>query len=130
MTLCYLSYGITSKMPLTTNYRRGEIVLVKLVFASETGSKRRPVLLLSSDEYMEGRQEAIVSAITSNSRRLLPGDYMMNDWEEAGLIFPSVNTGIVRTIKQNMIERKMGVVSQRDLIEIESNLNQILELNS
>lgn len=117
-------------MPLTTNYRRGEIVLVKLVFASETGSKRRPVLLLSSDEYMEGRQEAIVSAITSNSRRLLPGDYMMNDWEEAGLIFPSVNTGIVRTIKQNMIERKMGVVSQRDLIEIESNLNQILELNS
>jgi mRNA interferase MazF len=117
-------------MLLTTDYRRGEIVLVKFVSASETGSKRRPVLLLSSDEYMEGRQEAIVSAITSNSRRLLPGDYLMNDWEEAGLIFTSVNTGIVRTIKQNMIERKMGVVSQRDLIEIESNLNQILELNS
>ena len=130
MTLCCLTYGITSKMLLTTDYRRGEIVLVKFVSASETGSKRRPVLLLSSDEYMEGRQEAIVSAITSNSRRLLPGDYLMNDWEEAGLIFTSVNTGIVRTIKQNMIERKMGVVSQRDLIEIESNLNQILELNS
>jgi mRNA interferase MazF len=117
-------------MLLTTDYRRGDIVLVKFVFASETGSKRRPVLLLSSEEYMEGRQEVIVSAITSNTRRLLPGDHLMDDWEEAGLIFPSVNTGIVRTIKQSMIERKMGVVSQRDLAEIEANLTQILELNS
>ena len=117
-------------MLLTTGYRRGDIVLVKFVFASETGSKRRPVLLLSSDEYMEGRQEAVVSAITSNTRRLLPGDHLMNDWEEAGLIFPSVTAGIIRTIQQSMIERKMGVVSPRDLSEIESNLTQILELNS
>jgi len=117
-------------MLLTTGYRRGDIVLVKFVFASETGSKRRPVLLLSSDEYIQGRQEAVVSAITSNTRRLLPGDHLMNDWEEAGLIFPSVTTGIIRTIKQSMIERKMGVVSPRDLSEIESNLTQILELNS
>jgi len=29
-----------------------------------------------------------------------------------------------------MIERKMGVVSPRDLSEIESNLTQILELNN
>jgi mRNA interferase MazF len=116
-------------MLLTTDYRRGDIVLVKFVFASETGSKRRPVLLLSSEEYMEVRQEVIVSAITSNTRRLLPGDHLMDDWEEAGLIFPSVTTGIIRTIKQSMIERKMGVVSPRDLTEIESNLNQILELN-
>ncbi len=114
----------------TTGYRRGDIVLVNFVFASETGSKRRPVLVLSSDEYMEGRQEAIVSAITSNTRRLLPGDHLMYDWEEAGLIFPSVTTGIIRTIKQSMIERKMGAVSSRDLREIASNLTQILELNS
>ena len=117
-------------MLLTTGYRRGDIVLVKFVFASETGSKRRPVLLLSSDEYMEGRHEVIVSAITSNTRRLLPGDHLMNDWEEAGLIFPSVTTGILRTIKQSMIERKMGVISLRDLAQIGSNLTRILELNN
>ena len=64
-------------MLLTTDYRRVDIVLVNFVFAKETGSKRRPVLLLSSDEYMEGRQEAVVSAITSNTRRILTGDYLM-----------------------------------------------------
>ncbi|MBL16850.1 MAG: hypothetical protein CL767_06635 [Chloroflexi bacterium] len=69
------------------------------------------MLLLSSDEYMQGRQEAVVCAITSNTCRLLPGDHLMNDWEEAGLVFPSVTTGIIRTIKQSMIERKIGLVS-------------------
>ena len=117
-------------MLLTTDYRRGDIVLVNFVFAEETGSKRRPVLLLSSDEYMEGRQEAVVSAITSNTRRILTGDYLMVDWEDSGLIFPSIVTGVLRTIKQSMIERKMGEISPRDLAEIESNLTQILELNS
>ena len=117
-------------MLLTTDYRRGDIVLVNFVFSEETGSKRRLVLLLSSEQYMEGRQEVIVSAITSNTRRLLVGDHLMIDWEAAGLLFPSVTTGIVRTIKQSMIERKMGEVSPRDLAEIESNLTQILELTS
>lgn len=107
-----------------------DIVLVNFVFAEETGSKRRPVLLLSPDEYMEGRQEAVVSAITSNTRRILTGDYLMVGWEDSGLIFPSVVTGILRTIKQSMIERKMGEISPRDLAEIESNLTKILELNS
>ena len=117
-------------MLLTTGYKRGDIVLVNFLFSDETASKRRPVLLLSSERYVEGRQEVIIAAITSNTRRLLEGDYLMTDWEEAGLLFPSVTTGIVRTIKQNMVERKMGVVSQRDLSEIEFNLSQILELNS
>jgi mRNA-degrading endonuclease toxin of MazEF toxin-antitoxin module len=87
-------------------------------------------LFLSSDEYTEGRQEAVVSAITSNTRRILTGDYLMVDWEDSGLILPSIVTGVLRTIKQSMIERKMGEISPRDLAEIESNLTQILELNS
>jgi len=79
---------------------------------------------------MEGRQEAAVSAITSKTRRILTGDYLMVGREDSGLIFPSVVTGILRTIKQSVIERKMGEISPRDLAEIESNLTQILELNS
>ena len=116
-------------MQSTTGYSRGDVVLVQFVYSEETGSKRRPVLLLSSDRYMRGRQEVVVSAITSNTRRLLTGDHLMFDWEEAGLLFPSVTTGVLRTIKQSMIERKMGFVSQRDLTEIETNLIQILALN-
>ena len=75
-------------MLLTTEYKRGDIVLVNFVFAEEIGSKRRPVLTLSSNCYMEERQDVIVSAITSNTLRLLVGDHLMFDWEAADLLFP------------------------------------------
>ena len=105
--------------------------MVNFVFAQETGSKRRPVLLLSSDQYksMDGRQEAVVSAITSNTRPILTGDYLMVDWEDSGLICPSVATDNLRTIKQSTIERKIRDISQCDLTGIESNLTHLLELN-
>ena len=79
---------------------------------------------------MEGRQEAVVSVITINTRWILTGDYLMVDWEDSGLVFQSVATDILRTIKQSMIERKIQDIPPCDLVEIESNLTQILELNS
>ena len=79
---------------------------------------------------MEGRQEAVVSAITINTRWILTGDYLMVDGENSGLVFPSVATDILSTIKQSMIERKIQDIPPCDLAGIESNLTQILELNS
>ena len=79
---------------------------------------------------MEGRQVAVVLPITINTRRIRTGDYLMVDWENSGLVFPSVATDILSTIKQSMIERKIQDIPPCDLAEIESNLTQILELNS
>ena len=107
---------------------RRDVVLVNFLFSEETGSKRRPVLVLSSPEYHQGRQEAVVAAVTSNTRRILPGDHFMDDWEEAGLPLPSVVTGIIRTIKQGMIDRQLGRVSDKDMAGIEVNLRSALGL--
>ena len=75
-------------------FSRQDVVLADFLFSEETGSKRRPVLVLSSPEYHRGRQEAVVATITSNTRRILPGDHLMDDWEHAGLLLPSVFTGM------------------------------------
>ena len=82
-----------------TSYDQGDIVLVRFVFTEETGAKRRPAVIVSTSDYQDGRQEAIMAAITSNVDRLLIGDHLIADWQEAGLLFPSVATGIIRTIK-------------------------------
>ena len=115
-------------MPPTTSYRHGDNVLVSLLFTNEAGRKRRPVLVLSTPAYHEGRQEVVVSAITGNTSRVLVGDYLMADWLNSGLMFPSVVTGIIRTIKQSMIERRIGSVSDRDMTAVEGNLQLILGL--
>ena len=86
-----------------TTYKRGDIVLVKFVVADEKGVKQRPGLLVSSDRYHRSRREAILAAITSQMGRSLVGDHRLTEWKAAGLPLPSTVTGIIRTIKQDMI---------------------------
>ena len=111
-----------------TRYSRGDVVLVSFVFSDETGERRRPSVIVSSDAYHKSRQEAIIAAITSRTDRILAGDHLINDWQGAGLLFPSVATGIIRTIKQGMIARKLGVMPGDDMEAIDDNLRAALGL--
>lgn len=90
-------------------------MLVDFILSDETGIKRRPALIVSSDTYHQGHQEVIIAAITSRSDRVLAGDYLITKWKEAGLLFPSVATGIIGTIKQSMITKRLGVVVREDM---------------
>ena len=116
-------------MPSTTAYSRGDVVLVDFVFTEGAGVRRRPALVLSSETYHRGRQEAIVAAITSNTGRLLVGDYLIADWQAAGLLFPSVATGIIRTIKQWAIIRKLGNTVPSDMEGIQASVRLSLDLH-
>ena len=113
-----------------TGYRRRDVVLVGFVFSDETGEKRRPALVVSSDAYQLSRQEAIIVAITSNVERRLAGDHLIAEWKAAGLLFPSVATGIIRTIEQSMIAKKLGTIPRFDMRAVENNLREILELKN
>ena len=114
--------------PNTTGYSRGDVVLVNFDYSDETGTKRRPVLLLRTEVYHSGRQEAIVAAITCNTRRILTGDTRVAQWEEAGLLFPSVVTGILRTNKQEMVASKLGSLFLGDLDLVEGEVSHTLGL--
>ena len=111
-----------------TDYKRGDVVLVNFVFSDESGVKRRPALVVSTDRYQKRRQEAIVAAITSNVERLLLGDHRVRDWRQAGLLYPSVVTGVLRTVKRDMINRSLGSLSASDLRAVEGRLRDVLEL--
>lgn len=111
-----------------TTYSRGDIVLVKFVFADEKGVKQRPGLLVSSARYHRSRREAILAAITSQVSRSLVGDYRVIQWKESGLPLPSTVTGIIRTIKQDMIIRKIGELPAAELTAVEEQLRLSLGL--
>ena len=111
-----------------TVYNRGDVVLVGFVFSDESAKKLRPVVVISSAAYNRSRQEIIVAAITSNIRRRLFGDHLIAGWKAAGLLFPSLVTGIFRTIKQTMIERKVGTMPKPEMQAIDLKLRQSLGL--
>ena len=111
-----------------TTYRRGDVVLVGFAFSDESGKKLRPAAVISTPAYHRGRQEVVVAAITSNVERRLTGDHLLADWERAGLLFPSLLTGIIRTMKRTMIERKLGALRKPDLVAFDRGLRRILGL--
>jgi mRNA interferase MazF len=111
-----------------TVYNRGDVVLVGFVFSDESAKKLRPAVVISSAAYNRSRQEVIVAAITSNIRRRLFGDHLIAEWKAAGLLFPSLATGIFRTIKQTMIDRKVGTMAKSEMQAIDRKLRQSLGL--
>lgn len=111
-----------------TAHSRGDVVLVGFVFAEGSGKKFRPAVVISSPAYHRARQEVVVVAITSNVKRRLFGDHLLIDWKVAGLFFPSVATGILRTIKRAMIDRKLGSLAEADLEAVDRQLRRSLGL--
>ena len=106
------------------------MVLVGFQFADESGLKYRPAVVLSSRACHRNRQEVIVAAVTSNVRRSFFGDYLLAGWKESGLLLPSIVTGILRTIKVQMIHRRLGSVPASELAAVDENLCKILGLRA
>ena len=111
-----------------TAYNRGDVVPVGFIFSDESGKKLRPAVVVSSAAYNRSRQEIVIAAITSNVRRRLFGDHLLADWKGAGLLFPSLVTGIFRTIKRTMVGRKLGAMPKREMEAIDLKLRQSLGL--
>ncbi len=111
-----------------TAYNRSDVVLVSFVFSDESGKKVRPAVVISSAAYSRSRQEVVIAAITSNIRRRLFGDHLIADWEGAGLLFPSLVTGIFRTVKRTMVDRKLGTMPKPDMEAIDLKLRHSLGL--
>lgn len=111
-----------------TSYKQRDIVLVDFGFSEETGSKKRPALIISGEDYHQSRHEVIVMAITSNIKRALVGDTRIDEWKTAGLLYPSLVAGIIRTIKYTMVVRKLGVLAQRDFQKVRNSIEKAMDL--
>lgn len=107
-------------------YKYGDIVIVEFPYSESNLTKKRPALIISSNNYNNKRKEILIAAITSNIKRVLYGDTKIENWQEAGLKFSSLVTGIVQTVRQSMINRKLGVFSKKDMQNVESNLKKIV----
>ncbi len=102
-------------MPNMTTYNFGDIILVPFPFTDQTTSKKRPAVVVSSDKYNEGRPDLIIMAITSRLHQVNRlGEKMVDDWQSAGLLKPSVFKPILATIENTLILRKLGSLKTED----------------
>ena len=110
--------------------RRGDVVLVPFPFTERKASKKRPALVVSSNEYNDGCPDLIVAQITGRvdvPRR--PGDYRVQDGRETGLLRPSLVRARLTTLNRGVILRRLGRMPGGDMVSVDRALRSALHLS-
>lgn len=103
-------------MATSSRFSFGDVVLVPFPFTDQSGTKKRPAVVVSSHGYNASRRDIVIMAITSQVRTPLSfGEAMVGDWQGAGLIKESVLKPVFTTIEQGLVLRVMGHLSAADI---------------
>ncbi len=110
-----------------TSYNSGDVILVDIAFSGAVGYKRRPAVVISNDRFNTAGIKLVVAAITGNvSPPFRPGDTLLSDWKEAGLLKPSAVRGVLATVDKSDIARKLGTLSANDYSRVGQGIADIL----
>ncbi len=103
------------------NYRFGEIVLLKFPFVEQQEAKRRPALVLLDS----GDADILAARITSQDV-YTEYDVVLDDWRQSGLLIPSVvRLHKMATLEKRLVERRLGVLTQKEMLNVQAKLQQI-----
>jgi mRNA interferase MazF len=105
------------------DFKFGDVVLLLFPFTDSNTTKKRPAMVILDTE----DEDVIVTRITSkiNTSQY---DCEIKDWENAGLLFPStIRLHKIATIEKQIIERKLGKIQNKDLINASNIIKELLK---
>jgi mRNA interferase MazF len=111
-----------------TMYNQGDILLIPIPFSDLTSSKKRPVLVLSNNDYNKKTEDIIVAAVTSN---IISKDYNIlisnKDMQEGNLHVNScVRVDKIYTLSQSIVIKKFGTVRPEVINNIKEKLGKLI----
>lgn len=110
-------------------FQRGDIVLVPFPFSDLSTTKVRPAIVVSSSLYHTTEPDLILAAITSKvATAMEPLDYVLNDWQAAGLRYPSALKPVLFTLDPARVLYCLGALTSSDLAQVNQRLRLALEL--
>lgn len=112
----------------TTTYSRADVVLVEFPFTDLSGRMKRPAVVVSDDAFNQVSQDVIVAQITTRVNANRFGDHVINHWQQAGLLAPSVARAKLATLATSKITRTLGQMPKADMTFIDGNIRTVLGL--
>lgn len=112
-----------------TKCKQRDIVLVPFSYSDLSGSKQRPVLIVSNDEYNQRFQDVLVCVITSNLRKDAYSIVLENSDLEVGVLPESslIKAHKLFTIHQDKIVRKYSVVKDDCFEKVAEKIKHLIE---
>lgn len=104
---------------------QGDIVLIPIPFSDLTTQKRRPVLVLSNNDYNQRYKDVIVAAITSN---VAEREYQIiitnKDMAEGELkVTSAVRADKIYTLSQSIVVKKFGKLQPAVLLNVKKEID-------
>ena len=113
--------------------KRGDIVILDVLFSDRTGSKVRPALIVQDDDLNERLTDTIIALITSSRRRStgaasqLPVDPATPEGQQSGLrILSVVQCENLVTVDKSFILGTIGHLSDSTMLQIDQCLKAAL----
>lgn len=114
-------------MPSMTGFEFGDIVLVPFPFTDQSAAKKRPAVVISSAAYQRERPDIIIMAVTSQVKSAQTlGEVVIKDWQDAGLLKPSVIKPVIATIEKPLVISALGRLKNDDQAALRSAIGKIV----
>lgn len=112
-----------------TPYRQGEIVLIPFPFTDLSTKKKRPVLVLSNEEYNKRTEDFIVCGITSNIKDIEFSVLIESkDLESGFLPKPSrIKVDKIFTLEQSLVVKRLAKVKLVIIRRVKQELFKLFE---
>lgn len=94
-----------------SSYSKTDVVLVRYPFSDLSGSKIRPAVVSNAPHVS---QDIFIVPLTSKTSALLPGEFVLSDWSQAGLNVESAVKRGVYTVHESLVARTIGQLSVAD----------------
>ena len=105
--------------------KQWEIVVVPFPFSNQSGTKRRPALVLS-DRSFNIRGHTVLAMVTTSSHRSWPGDVVLSDYKSAGLQIPCIVRLKLFTLDNRLLLKRIGCLAGNDQKKISSQVKTYL----
>ena len=107
------------------NYLKNDVILVRYPFTDLSGSKVRPAVVVSAPHVSE---DVFVVPLTSKTTSLLAGEFVLANWNDAGLNVPTAVKHGIYTVNTGLIIKRVGKLSISDAKKSEDSLREWLGL--
>lgn len=104
----------------------GDVLLVPFPFTDQSGAKKRPAVVVSSDDLHRESIDIVIMAITTQARPSAALQTTVSDWQAAGLLRPSVVKPVFATIERSLVLKNIGTLQPTDLDALRANLRRTL----
>jgi len=107
------------------SYYKYSIILVRYSFSDLSSSKVRPAVVVSA---AHSSQDILITPLTSNTGKLLAGEFVLSEWEAEGLNVVTAVKRVVYTVHENLVLKVIGKLVNSDAERLEGSLRYWLGL--